>query len=68
VIPEGPVVLRKSLPAEVKATMTDLVDNLYENDPECSYGVFSGDGLGAQPVTHETYESIVAARQSVIGN
>ena len=68
VIPEGPVVLRKSLPADVKATMTDLVDNLYENDPECSYGVFSGDGLGAQPVTHETYVSIVEARKAKIGN
>ncbi|KIN78778.1 phosphonate ABC transporter substrate-binding protein [Sulfitobacter mediterraneus] len=67
VIPEGPVVLRKSLPADVKATMTELVDNLYENDPECSYGVFSGDGLGAQPVTHDTYISIVEARKAKIG-
>ena len=67
VIPEGPVVLRKALPVDVKATMTELVDNLYENDPECSYGVFSDDGLGAQPVTHETYVSIVEARQAKIG-
>ncbi|MEL6680268.1 MAG: phosphonate ABC transporter substrate-binding protein [Pseudomonadota bacterium] len=67
VIPEGPVVLRKALPADVKATITDLVDNLYENDPECSYGVFAGDNLGARPVTHETYISIVEARKAKIG-
>ncbi len=68
VIPEGPVVLRSALPEDVKATMTELVDNLFENDPECAYGVAAGDTLGFIPVTHETYESIVAARQSVIGN
>ena len=68
VIPEGPVVLRKALPEEVKAKMTALVDGLYEADPECAYGVAAGDTLGFQPVTHEMYESIVAARKSVIGN
>ncbi|CRK76088.1 Phosphate-import protein PhnD precursor [Nereida ignava] len=67
VIPEGPVVLRKTLPADVKAKMITLVDDLHENDPECGYGVFSGDGLGAQPVTHETYISIVEARKAKIG-
>jgi len=30
--------------------------------------VAAGDTLGFQPVTHAMYESIVAARQSVIGN
>ncbi len=67
VIPEGPIVLRSALPADVKATMTDLVDGLYEADPECAYGVASGDTLGFQPVTHATYESIVEARKSKIG-
>ena len=62
-IPEGPVVLRKSLPADAKAIMTELVDNLYETDPDCAYGVFAGDSLGAQPVTHATYESIIEARR-----
>ena len=68
VIPEGPVVLRKALPADVRETMTALVDGLYDVDPECAYGVAAGDTLGFQPVTHAMYESIVAARQSVIGN
>ncbi|MEL6551421.1 MAG: phosphonate ABC transporter substrate-binding protein [Pseudomonadota bacterium] len=68
VIPEGPVVLRKALPEEVKATMTQLVNDLHDRDQDCAYGVAAGETLGFVPVTHETYESIVAARQSVIGN
>ena len=68
VIPEGPVVLRNALPADVRETMTALVENLYEVDPDCAYGVAAGDTLGFQPVTHEMYTSIVAARQAVVGN
>lgn len=63
-IPEGPVVLRKTLPQEVKAKMTALVDNLYETDPDCAYGVASGDTLGFDPITHDAYVSIVEARKA----
>lgn len=63
-IPEGPVVLRKDLPADVKATMTTLVDGLYEADPECAYGVASGETLGFDPITHDAYVSIVEARKA----
>ncbi|WP_380057355.1 phosphonate ABC transporter substrate-binding protein [Falsihalocynthiibacter sp. SS001] len=61
-IPEGPVVLRTALPEDVKAKMTTLVDGLYEADPECAYGVAAGESLGFDPISHEAYESIVAAR------
>ncbi|NVK46937.1 MAG: phosphonate ABC transporter substrate-binding protein [Rhodobacteraceae bacterium] len=61
-IPEGPIVLRKALPDDVKAIMTKLVDDLHENDPDCAYGVAAGDSLGFDPITHAAYESIVAAR------
>ncbi|MBP0484446.1 phosphonate ABC transporter substrate-binding protein [Sagittula salina] len=67
VIPEGPVVLRKALPADVKAKMTELVDTLYERDQDCAYGVASGETLGFQPVTHDTYESVIEARKAKIG-
>ena len=30
-IPEGPIVLRKALPDDVKATMTALIDGMYDN-------------------------------------
>lgn len=67
VIPEGPVVVRKALPDDVKATMTELVDTLYERDQECAYGVASGETLGFQPVTHDTYQSVIEARKAKIG-
>ncbi|WP_417275476.1 phosphonate ABC transporter substrate-binding protein [Celeribacter halophilus] len=63
-IPEGPIVLRTALPDDVKTTMTALMDGLYETDPECAYGVTAGESQGFRPVTHEMYESIVAARLS----
>ncbi|WP_323767552.1 phosphonate ABC transporter substrate-binding protein [Marinovum sp.] len=68
VIPEGPIVLRKALPAEVREKMTALVDELHERDAECAYGVAAGETLGFQPVTHDTYLSIVEARKAKIGS
>lgn len=67
VIPEGPIVLRKALPDEVKATMTALVDGLHEKDEDCAYGVAAGETLGFQPVTHDTYLSVIEARKAKIG-
>jgi phosphonate transport system substrate-binding protein len=67
VIPEGPVVLRKALPDDVRAKMTELVDTLHERDVECAYGVAAGETLGFQPVTHDMYLSIVDARKAAIG-
>ncbi len=67
VIPEGPVVLRSALPDDVKAKMTALVDGLHERDVDCAYGVAAGETLGFQPVTHDTYLSVIAARQAKIG-
>lgn len=67
VIPEGPVVLRKVLPDDVKEKMTALVDGLYEKDQDCAYGVAAGDTLGFEPVTHDTYLSVIAAREAKIG-
>ncbi|KZY53722.1 phosphonate ABC transporter substrate-binding protein [Sulfitobacter sp. KE29] len=63
-IPEGPVVLRKALPEEVKATMTQLVDELHEMDADCAYGVAAGESLGFDPIAHDAYVSIVEARKA----
>ena len=63
-IPEGPIVLRTALPEEVKTTMTELVDGLYDADEECTYNIAAGESLGFDPIDHSAYESIVAARQS----
>ncbi|MGB3553294.1 MAG: phosphonate ABC transporter substrate-binding protein [Jannaschia sp.] len=66
-IPEGPVVLRSSLPDDVKATMTELVADLIETDADCAYGVAAGETAGFEPITHEAYETIVEVRRREIG-
>ena len=63
VIPEAPVVIRKSLPADVKAAIIGVWDNLYETDQECAYNVGAGESLGWNPIGHDTYESVVEARR-----
>ncbi|MCA1337145.1 Phosphate-import protein PhnD precursor [Pseudooceanicola marinus] len=68
IIPEGPFVLRKALPQDVKDAVTQLTADLWEEDPTCAYGVAAGDAKDFIPVTHAEYESIVAARRSVINN
>ncbi|MDS9468940.1 phosphonate ABC transporter substrate-binding protein [Paracoccus sp. MBLB3053] len=62
-IPEGPVVLRKSLPQDVKDKMTALVAGLIETDKDCAYGVAAGETAGFKPVTHDAYESIIEVRK-----
>lgn len=64
-IPEGPVVLRSSLPENVKLLMTGLMASLKSMDPECAYGVLQGDARGFMPITHEAYEVIIEARKSI---
>ncbi|THH37180.1 phosphonate ABC transporter substrate-binding protein [Aliishimia ponticola] len=63
-IPEGPIVLRKSLPADVKAKMVALVDGMYEADKDCTYAISAGESLGFDPITHDAYVSIVEARKA----
>jgi len=63
-IPEGPIVLRKTLPADVKATMTALVDNMYDTDIDCTYNISAGESLGFNPITHDAYVSIIEARKA----
>lgn len=62
-IPEGPVVLRKALPADVKAKMTALMSGLAEKDRDCFYGVAAGEAKGFEPITHEAYKTIIQARK-----
>ncbi|EAQ04733.1 phosphonate ABC transporter, periplasmic phosphonate-binding protein [Pseudooceanicola batsensis HTCC2597] len=63
-IPEGPIVLRKALPQEVKATMTQLIDGMYDEDRDCTYNISAGESLGFDPISHDAYLSIIDARKS----
>ncbi len=65
IIPNGPVVVRKDLPADVKGKVSDLI--MKNLDQECLYGLFSGEVQGAIPTDHDFYASVVAARKKKIG-
>lgn len=66
-IPEGPIVVRKSLPDDVKQKMIDLMAGLHESDADCAYGVAAGETAGFTPIGHEEYETIIAIRLQQIG-
>jgi phosphonate transport system substrate-binding protein len=66
-IPNGPVVVRTSLPESVKTQVIALMADLPENDPECAYGVMGGEIMDIVPTDHSFFESIVAAREKEIG-
>ena len=62
-IPEGPMVVRKALPQEVKDKVIKLSADLHETDKTCAYGVAAGEAKDFVPISHEAYEGIVAARK-----
>ncbi len=63
-IPGEPVVLRNALPDDVRATVTQIIDTIGETDPECATAIAGGEVLGFDPITHDAYLSIVAARKT----
>ena len=63
VIPEGPMVVRKALPADVKDKVTALTADLWETDKDCAYAVAAGDAKDFIPVEHSMYEGVLAARK-----
>ncbi|MDR0808765.1 MAG: phosphonate ABC transporter substrate-binding protein [Gemmobacter sp.] len=62
-IPEGPMVVRKALPQDVKDKVTQLTADLWETDPECAYAVAAGEAKDFVPVEHKAYDGILAARK-----
>lgn len=62
-IPEGPMVVRKALPQDVKDKVTQLTADLWETDVECAYAVAAGEAKDFVPVTHDAYLGVIAARK-----
>ena len=62
-IPEGPMVVRKALPQDVKDKVTALTADLWETDKECAYAVAAGDAKDFIPVEHAAFEGVLAARK-----
>jgi len=62
-IPEGPMVVRKALPQDVKDKVTALTADLWETDKDCAYAVAAGDAKDFVPVEHSAFEGVLAARK-----
>lgn len=62
-IPEGPIVIRKDLPAYTKMQMTGLIASMKSMDEDCAYNMFAGEAKGVMPITHDAYTSIIEARK-----
>jgi phosphonate transport system substrate-binding protein len=63
-IPEGPIVLRRALPAEAKEKIVTFLSELHAKDPQCAYNMAAGETSGFTPITHEAYETIIAVRKA----
>ncbi len=63
VIPEGPMVVRKALPQDVKDKVTQLTADMWETDKACAYAIAAGDAKDFIPVEHSMYEGVLAARK-----
>jgi phosphonate transport system substrate-binding protein len=66
-IPNGPLVARTSLNADMKAKMTDYLLKLNESDPACFKAISAGDNKSYAPVKVEFYQPIIDARKATIG-
>lgn len=62
-IPEGPMVVRKALPQDVKDKVTQITADLWETDKDCAYAVAAGEAKDFVPVEHKAYDGILAARK-----
>lgn len=65
-IPEGPIVLRRALPEDVKAQVIEMLQGLHERDADCAYKVAAGETAGFTPITHEAYETLIEVRRREI--
>lgn len=62
-IPEGPMVLRKSLPQDVKDKVIKLSEDLAETDKDCFYAVSGGENLDFVPITQDYYKTVIESRK-----
>jgi phosphonate transport system substrate-binding protein len=67
-IPNGPIVVRTSLDADVKAKFKDFMVNLPQTDAACFSAIQGGDYTGFTEVKPEFYQAIIDARKAKIGS
>jgi phosphonate transport system substrate-binding protein len=66
-IPNGPLVMRKDLPQDMKDKIIAFYTALPTEDYDCFRSIENGDFSGYTPVTSEFYQPIIDARKSTIG-
>jgi phosphonate transport system substrate-binding protein len=67
-IPNGPIVVRSSLDADMKAKFKEFMVGLPKSDPACFSAIQGGDFTGFTEVTEEFYRPIIDARKAQIGS
>ena len=67
-IPNGPLVVHKSVSPEVKAKLTDYFMNLPTTDKPCFAAMEGGEYKGYVKVTPEFYQPIIDARKTKVGS
>jgi len=67
-IPNGPIVVRTSLDAGIKAKFREFMVKLPETDAACFSSIQGGDFKGYTEVTPEFYQPIIDARKAKIGS
>ncbi len=66
-IPNGPVVVRTSMDAGMKARFKDFMMALPKSDPACFSAIEGGEFTGFVETNADFYKTIIEARKSVIG-
>ncbi|PWV98879.1 phosphonate transport system substrate-binding protein [Hoeflea marina] len=67
-IPNGPIVVRTSMDADMKTKFKDFMVALPESDPACFSAIQGGDYKGYTEVNPSFYDAIIAARKAQIGS
>ena len=66
-IPNGPIVVRSTLNADMKSKFKDYMLNLPKSDPACFSAIEGGDFKSFVEVTPDFYKPIIDARKATIG-
>jgi phosphonate transport system substrate-binding protein len=67
-IPNGPIVIRSSMDADMKTAFKEFMLGLPKSDPDCFSAIQGGDFTGFTEVTPEFYQPIIDARKAQIGS
>lgn len=67
-IPNGPIVVRSSMDADVMSEFKAFMMGLPEKDAACFSAIQGGDFTGFTEVNADFYQAIIAARRSLIGS